>query len=219
MPSKHYGENAGGGLYSTVSDLYQYVLALENNQLLPEKLANLLFESHIESGNNEFEGYAWSIKNFGDEKIHFAAGSGYGTKSVIARSPDQNNFIGITSNWGNTPILNLLRDIFFITRGNNVELPSTNYLANPNNYQDKLGTYKFEQEKLKKNLGINKTSLKLHVFENKLFLNDELLAKKEDDRLGLTYTDELVISFDQDKMKILINDNLIIGKKILNTNK
>jgi hypothetical protein len=41
-----------------------------------------------------------------------------------------------------------------------------------------LGGYQFDQEQLTKHLGIDRSAIRLHVFEGKLFLNDELLAEK-----------------------------------------
>ena len=210
--TKHYGENAGGGLYSTPSDLYRYIRALEEGKLLPKKHVELLFTPHVQSGEGEYEGYAWSIKQFGDETLYFAAGSGYGTKSVIIRSPEHGGFIGITSNWGNTPILQLLGDLFLLTKGREVELPSSNHLAKPGSYREYLGVYTFDREVLQKHLMMDRSALKLQAFEGKLFLDDELLAEKGEGRLGLTYTDELIIEFEAGRMIITINDNRLISE-------
>jgi len=76
--SKHYGDNVDGGLYAAVSDVYQYVKGPA---------------AHAQSGETDFEGYGWSIKYFGEEKIHFTAGSGYGSKSVIIRALESGDFI------------------------------------------------------------------------------------------------------------------------------
>lgn len=211
--SKHYGDNAGGGLYSTAGDLYKYVLALETNQLLPEAYTALLFQPHAQSGETDFEGYAWSIKKFGDEKIHFAAGSGYGTKSVIIRMPDTGSFIGITSNWGNTPVLQLLRDLYLTLIGAEAAPPAENVLADPVDYATRLGEYQFDQEQLTKHLGMDRSVIRLHAFEGKLFLNDELLAEKEG-ILMLTYTTELRIHFEGSKMIIDINGNIMEGQRL-----
>jgi CubicO group peptidase (beta-lactamase class C family) len=211
--SKHFGDNAGGGLYSTAGDLYKYVLGLEAQKLLPETYTALLFQPHVQSGETDFEGYAWSIKKFGGEKIHFAAGSGYGTKSVIIRMPDSGNYIGITSNWGNTPILQLLRDLYLTLIGAEAAPPAENVLANPRDYATRMGEYKFDQEQLTRHLGMDRAVIRLHAFEGKLFLNDELLAEKEG-TLMLTYTNELRIQFEGSKMIININGNIMEGQKL-----
>jgi len=211
--SKHYGDNAGGGLYSTVSDLYKYVTGLEQNKILPREYTDLLFQSHVQSGKTDFEGYAWSIKYFGNEKIHFAAGSGYGTKSVIIRSPESGDFIGITSNWGNTPILQLLQDLYLTIKGQRVPLPSQDALAKPASFKEQIGAYQFNREDLTKHLGIDQSFLTLQEFEGRLFLDDELLAQEEE-HLRLTYTNELQIRFDGGQMIIQINGNTVIGERV-----
>ena len=211
--SKHYGDNAGGGLYSTPKDLYNYVTGLMNHEVLSQTYTKLLFQEHIQSGETDWEAYAWSIKYFGDEKIYFAAGSGYGTKSVIIHMPASNDFIGITSNWGNTPILPLLRDLYLSLRGLEVELPAEDALADPKDYTKHLGTYIFDQQALTDNLGMDVPTMKLQVFEGRLFLDDELLTDRQG-VLRLSYTNELSILFEKEQMVVEINGNTMIGTKI-----
>ncbi|RUO55541.1 serine hydrolase domain-containing protein [Pseudidiomarina homiensis] len=212
--SKHYGGNAGGGLYSTPSDLYQYVRAIESNQLLSAETTALLFTPHIHSGETDAEGYAWSIKKFGDETLHFAAGSGYGTKSVMIRAPESKDFISITSNWGNTPILNMLADIYLTLKGQSITPPDANQLAKPQDFAKQLGSYKFDPEQLKMHIGMDGDTVTLQAFENKLFLNDELMAAKGADVIGLTYTDEFRVQFQGKQMLIQINGNELRGQKV-----
>lgn len=212
--SKHYGTNAGGGLYSTPNDLYQFVLALEQQQLLSETLTELMFKPHIKSGENGAEAYAWSIQYFEDEVILFAAGSGYGTKSVMIRMPQTKDFIAITSNWGNLPILSLLMDLYLLTKGQQPTPPSVDYLAQPADFKAQLGWYAFDQELLKSQLGMDKSRIRLQVFEGRLFLEEELLARKDAGKLGLTYTNELTISFENNLMVIEINGNRLVGEKV-----
>ncbi|MBD0823020.1 serine hydrolase domain-containing protein [Aestuariibaculum marinum] len=210
--SKHYGDNAGGGLYSTPSDLFRFVEGLENYSILSKKYVDMMFQSHVKSGDSDFEGYAWSIKYFGDEKLYFAAGSGYGTKSVIIRMPESGNFIGITSNWGNTPILQLLSDLYLTIKNKDVALPSEDELATPAFYKSQIGTYIFNKEELTKHLGIKRAKIILQEVNGRLFLDDELL-RDNGKYLTLTYTDELKIEFKGDKMIINMNDNIIEGIK------
>lgn len=210
--SKHYGDNAGGGLYSNPSDLFKFVQGLEDYRILSKKYVDMMFKAHVQSGENDFEGYTWSIKYFGDKKIYFAAGSGYGSKSVIIRMAESGGFIGITSNWGNTPILQLLRDLYLAITNKDVVLPSENKLANPNSYKRQIGTYIFDKKELTKHLGIKRAKIVLHEVDGRLFLDDELLAE-EANFLMLTYTNELKIKFNGDKMIINMNDNTIEGIK------
>ncbi len=211
--SKHYGDNAGGGLYSTPSDLFEFIKGLEDHTILSKDYVDLMFQSHIQSGENEYEGYAWSIKYFGPEKLHFAAGSGYGTKSVMIRMPEAGDFIAITSNWGNTPILQLLGDLYLTIRGEDIALPSETELANPASYKGQIGTYFFNEEELTRHLGIKRTRLVLQEVDGRLFLDDELLTER-DASLRLTYTNELKIEFTGNKMVINLNENIIEGTKL-----
>ncbi|WP_439483420.1 hypothetical protein [Cyclobacterium plantarum] len=128
--------------------------------------------------------------------------------------PDSRDFIGITSNWGNTPILQLLRDLYLTARGQPVSLPSDDGLADPGAYPDQMGQYTFVRGELKKHLGMDLEQLRLHAFEGRLFLDDELLAAGEG-YLRLTYTDELKIFFKNQQMIIEINGNTLIGNRAL----
>lgn len=214
--SKHYGGNAGGGLYSTPNDLYQYMRAIEQHQLLSEETTALLFTPHINSGATDAEGYAWSIKQFGDETLYFAAGSGYGTKSVMIRAPQSQDFIAITSNWGNTPILTMLADVYLTLKGQEVTPPDVNRLAKPTEFAEQLGSYRFNPNETQIHLGMDTATIKLHAYEKHLFMNDELMANKGEGVMGLTYTDELTVRFDNQKMIIRINGNELIGERVEN---
>ncbi|MCC2616787.1 beta-lactamase family protein [Aestuariibacter halophilus] len=211
--SKHMGDNAGGGLYSTPSDLHVFVSALKNKELLSEASTKLLFKQHVKSSETEYEGYAWSIKKAGDDTLYFAAGSGYGSKSVMIQSSTSDRFVAITSNWGNTPILRMLGDLYRLSLGQTVAVPDTRALARAEHYNAHLGKYRFEQEAVLTQLGIDDPIIRLQAFEGKLFLNDELMAQKSDQVLGLTYTDEMQVSFDNNIMRITMNDNVLEGRK------
>ncbi len=53
----------------------------------------------------------------------------------------------------------------------------------------------------------------LQAFEGKLFLNDELLAQKDTGILGLTYTEEIQITITDKAMRIVINGNVLEGRR------
>lgn len=211
--SKTIGDSAGGGMYSTVSDLYDYMISVVNNDLLSSELRQLPFSKLVKSGNS-YQGFGWTIQQFGTEDIYFASGSGYGTKSVVTYSPSTQDAILITSNWGNTPILQMLRDTFMMMRDVEVSLPTKDNLASIDKFSSWLGLFEFNQTELTKHLGLNQSVMKIHTFNEVLFLDDELLAVKSDKKLGLTYTDELTISLNGDKLSIVINDNELIGKRL-----
>ena len=210
--TKIIGESAGGGLYSTLNDLYQFTVALENEEILSAESQDLLFKKHIVLSEGEAEGYAWSLKQFGPDQIRMAAGSGYGTKSVIIREPKTGLFIGILSNWGNTPILDILRDIYLTVKGQTIEPSTAENLADPSNYSSHLGTYVFDPEKMSTYLQKENNRIVVREIDGKLFMDDELLANKENGELGLTYTDEVRIYFEDKRMIIEINNNRLVGE-------
>lgn len=212
--SKHYGENAGGGMYSTVSDLYRYARSMARHEILGALWGQRLFTPYFQTGETDREGYGWSLKDIGGKTYYFSAGSGYGTKSVILYEPLQDDFIGITSNWGNTPILPMLRGLFLTLQGGQPEPPQKSQLAKPARYLHALGEYRFPKGELQRHLGTDTDSLTLQAFEGKLFLNEELLAQKADGLLGLTYTEELLIRATEGQIILQINGFTITGERV-----
>lgn len=212
--TKTLGESAGGGLYSTPADLERFVRALEDDTLLNEASRERLFAAHIGAGEGGHEAYAWSIKNFGPRTLRFSAGSGYGTKSVVVRDPDSGLFIAIVSNWGSFPVLNLLRDLFLVIQGQEIELPDGRNLAQPSELDARLGRYRFDAEALRTALQTDDRDLVLHAFEGKVFLGDELLAVKDAGVYGLTYTDELTLRFDGDVLVVQIGGRILRGARL-----
>ncbi|ASG65581.1 hypothetical protein CEW91_05275 [Idiomarina piscisalsi] len=210
--TKHLGQNAGGGMYSTVSDLYSFVTSLEKNQLLSEKTRQLMFKPQVEMGGGDFSSYGWTLKPFGEQILWFASGSGYGTKSVLVRAPESDDFIAVTSNWGNTPILKLMAGLFLIINDMDYDIPDEGMLAKPSRYEAFLGTYVFDAGQLNKHLMTDTNSMTLQEVDGRLFLNDELLAQKDNGILGLTYTNEVQIEVNQEHMVIIVNDNWLVGK-------
>ncbi|WP_169930697.1 serine hydrolase domain-containing protein [Pseudidiomarina aestuarii] len=211
--AKHLGQNAGGGMYSTVNDLYRFVVALENNRLLSAETTQLMFKPQIEIDGGDAASYGWTLKPFGNQTLVFASGSGYGTKSVMVRQSATDDFIAVTSNWGNTPILQLMAGLFLIINDLDYDLPDQKVLAKPSHYEDFLGIYRFDPILLKKHLMADSDSMTLQEIDGRLFLNDELLADKENGFLGLTYTDEVMIKVDEMSMTININGNQVVGKR------
>lgn len=211
--SKTLGESAGGGLYSTPADLERFVRALEDDTLLSEPWRERLFAPHVDAGPGGHEAYAWSIKQFGAATLRFSAGSGYGTKSVVVRDPDNGLFIAIVSNWGTFPILDLLRDLFLVIQGEDVDLPDGRNLARPEDLASKLGRYRFDADALRTALQAEDGDMVLHVFEGRVFLDDELLAVKQDGAYGLTYTDELTLRFEDEALVLAIGGRELRGQR------
>ena len=210
--SKHFGENAGGGLYSNPHDLYKFVLAIEKNILISKELTELMLFPHFKSGNKA-EAYGWSIQQFGEQTIYLAAGSGYGTKSVVMRSPKQKDFIAITSNWGETPIFPMLLGMFLIINSQEYNIPTNDNFPDASKFQTYIGKYEFNKEEITKHLMMESAVVSLQIIEGKLFLDNNLLEKKADGALGLTYTNEVNIRLSENTMIMEINGNTIKGVK------
>lgn len=212
--AKHLGENPGGGLYSTVEDLHKFMLALEQHKVLSPQMTKLMFQPHIQSADGDAHGYGWTLKPFADQLMYFAAGSGFGTKSVMLRLTEQDDFIAITANWGNTPILQLMAGLFFVLNELDYKLPDKRNLAPVAAFADKLGRYAFVEGELQKHLMMQSNLVTLQAIDGKLFLNDELMALAADNKLKLTYTDEVNIDFEPGIIKIVINGNVLLGQKV-----
>ncbi|AKS42349.1 serine hydrolase domain-containing protein [Wenzhouxiangella marina] len=212
--SKTLGESAGGGLYSTVADLHRFVRALRQPGYLQQASLDTMFAPASGELGSDYEALGWSIKYFGEERLWFAAGSGYGTKSVILYSPVTEEFIGLVSNWGNTPILDLLRDVYLSLKGQDVRLPSRDQLASVEEFRARLGLYRFDEEQLRQTLQVADGLVRLHSVDGKLFMDDELMARGEGGALRLTYTDELQIRFEDDAMWLEINGQRLRGERV-----
>lgn len=212
--TKTRGESAGGGIYSTPADLHRFLRALEDDTLLGPAMRARLFAPHQRVDDQNAEAYAFSLKTFGDRKVRFAAGSGYGSKSALVRIEDTGEFIGVTSNWGNTPILALLRDLFLRLTGESVAPPDIGNLADPADFEAKHGRYQFDADLLRQTLQAEDSVLRLHAVEGKLFLDDELLAKGVNGTLRLTYTNELLIRFEGEDLVLDIAGQVLRGERL-----
>ena len=123
--------------------------------------------------------------------------------------------MSILSNWGNTPIMAVLRDIYLTLENQPVALPDRSGLASPDAFSANLGRYQFDESALRQALQMDNSILRLHVSDNKVFLNDELMAAGEESgTLRLTYTEELVIGFDDETMVLRINGQKLLGERI-----
>lgn len=212
--SKHLGENAGGGMYATVDDLYRFVLALEQHELLSPATTALMFNGHLAIDDGDQAAYGWTLKAFGAQQLRFASGSGYGSKSVVIRAPASDDFIAITSNWGNTPILQMMAGLFFIINDLDYQLPSQQNLPRAEDYRSALGRYRFAGDTLQTQLMYDGDTMVLQLVDGRLFLNEDLLVSKAEQRLGFAYTDELLIEFKPEQMIITINGHRLVGQRI-----
>jgi len=93
---------SGGGLYSTVEDLYLWDQALYTNKLLPQKALDTMFTPYVlldaSDPNSQSYGYGWIIVTTGQRRIVYHPGGYYGYASMIRRFPDDYATIIILSN-------------------------------------------------------------------------------------------------------------------------
>ena len=90
LPVEFYEGYAGGGLYSTVEDLYKWDQALYTEQLLPQAQLKQMFVSHAaipDSGGWAY-GYGWLIGEEQGRTLIAHTGGIEGFASIIARYPD-----------------------------------------------------------------------------------------------------------------------------------
>ena len=212
--SKHLGDNAGGNIYSNTEGLRQFIQAIFTEKLIDAHSLKLM-TTNLNPKGSDPHAYGFSIQNFGADTLFMAAGSGYGNKSVVVYEPKKQLFIAITSNWGNTPLFDILRNLFLTTSGQSVELPDKSQFAKPQTFKAYLGEYQFDPDLISKHLQVNQSVFTLHQHQNKLYLNDDLLVNKNKGQLGFIYTDELIIKFDDKaNMVININGNQLIGQNL-----
>jgi CubicO group peptidase (beta-lactamase class C family) len=88
------GSSAGGG-YSTVTDLYQFALALFNNKLVSTQSKKLLFTDYMNKGY----GYGFQLKTTALGKVIGHSGGAPGINAVSFSTLDQGYHIVVLSNY------------------------------------------------------------------------------------------------------------------------
>jgi CubicO group peptidase (beta-lactamase class C family) len=213
--TKTLGASAGGGLYSNGADLHTLMHALRGDSLLNAAMRQRLSRVNMPAGGEVGEAYAMSIQAFGDKTIWLVAGSGYGAKSVLIHVPEDGLVVSILSNWGNTPIMPMLRDVYLTLQGQQVALPDRDGLASVEVFADHLGVYQFDEQALRQALQADDGLMRLHESDGRLFLDDELMANGDGPKqLRLTYTDELIVNLEADAMVIQIGGQSLRGQRL-----
>lgn len=92
--SGNRGSSAGGG-YSTVTDLYQFALALFNNKLVSEPSKKLLFTDYMNKGY----GYGFQLRTTALGKVVGHSGGAPGINAVSFSTLDQGYHIVVLSNY------------------------------------------------------------------------------------------------------------------------
>lgn len=91
---------AGGGLYSTVGDLYKWDQALYTNQLVSKDALNKIFTSYVSSqpARAGTYGYGWFLSGHSEHQVIEHSGAVFGFSSHIARYPENQVTIIVLSN-------------------------------------------------------------------------------------------------------------------------
>jgi CubicO group peptidase (beta-lactamase class C family) len=95
-------EFGDSGIVSTVQDLYRWGQALDTEQLIPQSLLAEMFAPRVSMpGSVGFAGYGWVIGRQYNHRVFMHGGFIQGFKSLIARYPDDELTIVMSSNQQN----------------------------------------------------------------------------------------------------------------------
>ncbi len=142
----YWGLIGNGGIVSTLSDLYQWHLALQNNTILDDNAKTKLWEPWIPLDEEGVvnEGYGWIIVNLPDQgRVGLlSGGDGYDAMNAHYRHYRDNDLTVITlSNDGRFPGEILARSLANFTLGQIEDLPPTISSISPNLLSLYEGTY------------------------------------------------------------------------------
>jgi CubicO group peptidase (beta-lactamase class C family) len=193
-----------GGLYSSAADLAKFLSAIENGTVLSPKRAAEMLSPHAQEGPEKFAGYGLDITVHEGIKYIVASGSAEGGKTVIMRDPADDTTIVILSNFGETPVMEMLRDLVKTKQGVAVPPPAPCRVPGIAAFDAALGSYDFAGTDLAHEMG---GTLKMALVRSgsRLFLWEDdgamLLCEKAPGVLGLPSTNEISLRFDQPKGK------------------
>lgn len=149
--------HGGGGLYSTIEDMYRWDRALYTEKLVKKSSLDKMFTPF----KNDY-GYGWKIEQQLNHKCISHAGGIEGFAAQISRYPEDNACMIVLSNFQHAPVNDMSRDLAAILFGEKYELPGEQKIAevDPGIYDAYIGTYEFEPENI---LNVTKE-------ENRLFI-------------------------------------------------
>jgi len=202
--ARHLGIYPPGGLYSTAADLERFLNAVESGVLLSPKRAAEMLAPHAHEGGEKFAGYGLDITQHEGRKYIMASGSAEGGKTVIMRDPAGDTTIVILSNFGEAPVMDMLRDLVKTLQGATVAPPEPCRVAGIAAFDAVLGNYDFAGTDLAREMG---GALKVALVRSgsRLFLWEDdgasLLCEKSPGILGLPSTNEIALHFEQNSGK------------------
>jgi CubicO group peptidase (beta-lactamase class C family) len=196
--ARHLGIYAPGGMYSTARDLYRFSRALEGGTLLPSALAARLFAVHATEGSPaEQVGYGWQLRERGGRRYRLASGSAQGSKSTVMREPSTGLGVVVLANSGDTPILEILRDLTGAAEGRPVSPPAPCRPPAAAALAAYPGDYDFSASPLARVMSAPGLVMTILRAEGRLYLYDagedtaSLLCARGDGSLGLSFTGEM----------------------------
>lgn len=110
--------HSAGALYSTIEDIQKWEVALENNQLIPEHLKNLLFTPHAKN-----YGYGFWLDAQFERRRAFHGGYIDGFNSIFEMYLDDDISIAVLSNEDRAPVKKIAHGLAAIIFGEKPILP------------------------------------------------------------------------------------------------
>lgn len=148
--------HGGGGLYSTIEDMYRWDRSLYTEKLIKKSSLDKIFTPF----KNDY-GYGWKIIQQFKRKCIRHAGGIEGFAAQISRYPENNACVIVLSNFQHAPVNDISRDLAAILFGENYELPTEQKIVevDPRIYDAYVGTYEFEPDNV-----LNVTKEANHLF-------------------------------------------------------
>lgn len=90
------------GVYSSLTDMYNWIMAIENNLLVSQETQNRIFSTvKTNDGSKVNYGYGWFIEDYHGHKMYMHSGSWVGFNTMIVYYPDDKLwFIGLANSNG-----------------------------------------------------------------------------------------------------------------------
>ena len=148
----------GGGLYSTVEDLYKWDRALYTEKLVTKKTLEKIFTPYAEDYC-----YGWQKAEEFGHNCYRHGGSIEGFIAEIDRFPDDDVCIIVLSNFINTPVREIVKDLTAMLFGEHYELPVSKKVVevSPEILESYSGTYEIAAE----------NTLEVSYSDSKLFIS------------------------------------------------
>jgi CubicO group peptidase (beta-lactamase class C family) len=90
------------GVYSSLNDIYSWIIAIENNLLVSKETLNRIFSTTKNNAGDEINyGYGWFIEDYHDHKMYMHSGGWVGFNTMIVYFPcDKLWFVGLANSNG-----------------------------------------------------------------------------------------------------------------------